>query len=207
MDRNEVVLAGRLPEAVRIRTLESGTRLGAWRLIVRRRPRGRGTRVDTISCVSFDPGVVETAAGWLPGDMVEVTGSLRRRWWGKEKSKASGYEVEICSARLVDRVTAVPAGDGEPPADGPHSTPVPPPPRLLRSLVHAGAPLLPERVPAPRPEPNPAPAQTPASLPASGQAPERAPTRGRVPIADDDPVVRRAGSGCPEQALNGAVRA
>ncbi|GGS57489.1 hypothetical protein GCM10010156_15240 [Planobispora rosea] len=114
MDRNEVILAGRLPDLAQIKTLQSGTRFGTWRLIVRRRNRGRGTRVDTIPCVSFEPEVVRSVTEWLPDDVVEVVGSLRRRWWGSQDSKASGYEVEVRSVkRLERRVTTVLTGDGE----------------------------------------------------------------------------------------------
>ncbi|MER5326575.1 single-stranded DNA-binding protein [Streptosporangium roseum] len=132
MDRNEVVLVGRLPEAVRIRSLQSGSTLGSWRVIVRRQQRGRGTRVDTIPCVSFEPEVTVVVAEWLPDDMVEVVGSLRRRWWGSEESKSSGYEVEVRSVRRLERrVTTVLAADEEGPA------PIPVPPRPVRSLTHA----------------------------------------------------------------------
>jgi single-stranded DNA-binding protein len=102
VDRNEVVLAGRLPETVQVKSLQSGTRFGTWRLIVRRRQQGRGIRVDTIPCVAFEPDVIETVTGWSPDDMVEVVGSLRRRWWGKEGAKASGYEVEVRSVRRIE---------------------------------------------------------------------------------------------------------
>lgn len=132
MDRNEVVLVGRLPEAVRIRSLQSGSTLGSWRVIVRRQQRGRGTRVDTIPCVSFEPEVTVVVAEWLPDDMVEVVGSLRRRWWGSEGSKSSGYEVEVRSVRRLERrVTTVLTGEEEAPA------PIPAPPRPVRSLTHA----------------------------------------------------------------------
>ncbi|MFD8561480.1 single-stranded DNA-binding protein [Streptosporangium canum] len=131
MDRNEVVLVGRLPEAVRIRSLQSGSTLGSWRVIVRRQQRGRGTRVDTIPCVSFEPEVTVVVAEWLPDDMVEVVGSLRRRWWGSEGSKSSGYEVEVRSVRRLERrVTTVLTGEEEAPA------PTPAPPRPVRSLTH-----------------------------------------------------------------------
>ncbi|MFD8532707.1 single-stranded DNA-binding protein [Streptosporangium canum] len=132
MDRNEVVLVGRLPEAVRIRSLQSGSTLGSWRVIVRRQQRGRGTRVDTIPCVSFEPEVTVVVAEWLPDDMVEVVGSLRRRWWGSEGSKSSGYEVEVRSVRRLERrVTTVLTGEEEGPA------PIPAPPRPVRSLTRA----------------------------------------------------------------------
>ncbi|MDP9844727.1 single-stranded DNA-binding protein [Streptosporangium lutulentum] len=132
MDRNEVVLVGRLPEAVHIRSLQSGSTLGTWRLIVRRQHRGRGGRVDTIPCMSFEPEVTVAAADWLPDDMVEVVGSLRRRWWGSEGSKASGYEVEVSSGRRLERQAAAVLNGDE---DG--LVPQPAPPRPVRSLLRA----------------------------------------------------------------------
>ncbi|MFF5112329.1 single-stranded DNA-binding protein [Streptosporangium sp. NPDC000509] len=130
MDRNEVILVGRLPEVAHIRALQSGGTLGTWRLIVRRRHRGRGARVDTIPCASFETDVIEAVAGWLPDDIVEVTGSLRRRWWGSEGAKSSGYEVEVRSVRRLERkVITILACDEE--------VPVPVPPRPVRSLLHA----------------------------------------------------------------------
>ncbi|MFF0311730.1 single-stranded DNA-binding protein [Streptosporangium sp. NPDC004379] len=112
MDRNEVVLVGRLPEAASVRKLRSGSALTRWRLIVRRQPRARRVQVDTIPCASFAPEVALAAAGWLPGDMVEVRGSLRRRWWGDGGSKSSGYEVEVRSARHLGLAPGTaPTGD------------------------------------------------------------------------------------------------
>ncbi|MGV9771836.1 single-stranded DNA-binding protein [Streptosporangium sp. NPDC003464] len=130
MDRNEVTLVGRLPEVVRVRSLQSGSTLSAWRLIVRRHQRGRGTRVDTIPCVSFEPEVTVAVADWLPDDMVEVVGSLRRRWWGSEGAKSSGYEVEVRSVRRLERrITTVLTGD--------EGIPAPIPPRPVCSLTRA----------------------------------------------------------------------
>ncbi|MFC4061933.1 single-stranded DNA-binding protein [Planomonospora corallina] len=112
MDRNEVTLVGRLPEAVQIKSSRSGARFGTWRLIVRRRQEGRRTRVDTIPCVSFDPDVIESAEAWLPDDMIEVMGSLRRRWWGGKDSKSTAHEVEVRTARPFGRQEAA-ASAGE----------------------------------------------------------------------------------------------
>ncbi|MER7133222.1 single-stranded DNA-binding protein [Streptosporangium saharense] len=123
MDDNEVRLVGRLPEAARIRSLQNGSTLGTWRMIVRRQRRGRGNQVDTIPCASFEHEVTVTAAEWLADDMVEVEGALRRRWWGSEGTKSSGYEVEVRSARRLGHPDAPVGGrqgetpDPTPPAD------------------------------------------------------------------------------------------
>lgn len=133
MDRNEVTLVGRLPEAVRIRSLQSGSALGSWRVIVRRQRRGRGTRVDTIPCVSFEPEVTVAVAEWLPDDTVEVVGSLRRRWWGNDGVRSSGYEVEVRSAKRLQRAGGTAPGDDE-------QAPDPTPPRPVRSLLPGDGP-------------------------------------------------------------------
>lgn len=150
MDRNEVVLVGRLPEAVRVRPLQGGSALGTWRLIVRRRQGGRRIRVDTILCASFRPEVTVAVAEWLPDDMVEVVGSLRRRWWGSDGAKSSGYEVEVHSARRLGRriVTTLSGGD--------EGVPTSIAPRPVRSLLSVeGATVEKERWRPPGSEPVP----------------------------------------------------
>ncbi|GAA3447503.1 single-stranded DNA-binding protein [Planomonospora venezuelensis] len=210
MDRNEVVLTGRLPEAVQIRTLESGTRIGTWRLIVRRRPRGRGTRVDTIPCVSFDSGVIESVTGWLPDDVVEVVGSLRRRWWGREKPKASGYEVEIRAVRRLERrVTTVLTGDEGLPAADPSPAPVPARPRPLHSLTQAGRGHAPSHAGVSvAPPPDPDVVRVPAPRPAGAGNLLRTPPPEDAPAVEESPLAEGPqASGGPGAAVSGRLSA
>ena len=107
--RNEVLLVGRLAAGAEERTLPSGDVLCVWRLVVRR-PSERGSRaiarapgVDTLDCVSWRANVRRSASGWQSGDLVEVAGSLRRRFWRAGSATASRYEVEVRSARRVRR--------------------------------------------------------------------------------------------------------
>jgi len=111
--RNEVVLVGRLAAAPQVRTLPSGDVLATFRLVVARPPvsRGRSARVpssrpvavDALDCVSWRASVRRTVTGWVPGDVVEVTGSLRRRFWRAGAGTASRCEVEVAGARRLRR--------------------------------------------------------------------------------------------------------
>lgn len=111
--RNEVVLVGRLAVAPEVRTLPSGDQLTSFRLVVARpphssRPRGaqppsRPVSVDALECVSWVVGVRRSVATWAPGDIVEVTGALRRRFWRSAGGAASRCEVEVARARRIRR--------------------------------------------------------------------------------------------------------
>ena len=107
--RNEVVLVGRVPAAPEERELPSGDRLVTWRLVVgrgpvRRPPPGvRPTTVDTLDCVAWTAAARRSAAGLRPDDVVEVRGSLRRRFWRAGAGAASRCEVEASSVRRVSR--------------------------------------------------------------------------------------------------------
>lgn len=102
--RNDVVLAGRLPADPEERTLPSGDVLVAFRVVVARPPGrtgGRGPVVDTIDCVAWQAAVRRTVLGWSAGDAVEVSGALRRRFWRTGGGAASRTEVEVLRARRV----------------------------------------------------------------------------------------------------------
>ena len=102
--RNDVVLAGRLPAAAEERTLPSGDVLVSFRVVVARPPgrvAARGPVVDTIDCVAWQGAVRRTVLGWAAGDAVEVTGALRRRFWRAGGGAASRTEVEVLKARRV----------------------------------------------------------------------------------------------------------
>jgi single-strand DNA-binding protein len=105
--RNEVVLGGRVSGEPTVRVLPSGDELVSWRLVV-----GRGNRavspggrqlptVDTIDCVAFKAGVRRTAARWAGGEVIEVRGELRRRFWRGAQGAASRCEVEVLEIRKI----------------------------------------------------------------------------------------------------------
>lgn len=107
--RNEVVLVGRVAAAPVSRALPSGDVLVTFRLVVQRprvgspAPGPRTPTVDTIDCVALRAAVRRGAARWEAGDVVEVTGALRRRFWRGPAGPVSRCEVEVQRARRLAR--------------------------------------------------------------------------------------------------------
>lgn len=113
---NEVRLVGRLAAAPVRRQLPSGDELVSFRLVVDRpgpRPADRrsgGTRaptVDTVDCAAWRGDVQRVLGRAGPGDVLEVHGALRRRFWRSTSGPASRSEVE--AVRVV-RLTTGRAG-------------------------------------------------------------------------------------------------
>ncbi|MEV4019088.1 single-stranded DNA-binding protein [Nonomuraea angiospora] len=110
MDRNEVLLVGRLSAGVEEHSLPSGDTVAKWRIIVRRRRNRRGaTLTDSIPCVTFDPETAATVRGLKPRDYIEVTGSFRCRVFGPSAAKIWRYEVEVSSARPYEADVPLPS--------------------------------------------------------------------------------------------------
>jgi single-strand DNA-binding protein len=112
--RNEVWLTGRVGGAPEERALPSGDVLVSFRVVVGRPPPPRGSvrerapTVDTIDCAAWRRDVRRVVLGWSAGDVVEVTGALRRRFWRAGAGAASRTEVEVLKAKRVAK--AAPAG-------------------------------------------------------------------------------------------------
>jgi single-strand DNA-binding protein len=113
VSRNEIVLIGRLSGEVTERELPSGDVLSSWRLVVDRGPDGpvapEGRRlpsVDTIDCSTHRRQIQRLAGGWVAGDVLEISGALRRRFWRGPHGLASRYEVEATTARRVARAAS-----------------------------------------------------------------------------------------------------
>ena len=106
---NEVRLVGTVSGEPERRVLPSGDELCVVRVVVPRltvRPRadgGRGQSVDVLDCCAWEARPRRAVSGWRPGDQVEVSGALRRRFYRAGGVTASRVEVEIRSARLVRR--------------------------------------------------------------------------------------------------------
>ena len=107
--RNEVRLVGRVPVLADERVLPSGDVLCSFRVAVTREPNagGRGARrrqqVDSLECVTWHGRVRRSALSWQVGDVVEVTGALRRRFFTSAGGTASRVEVEVSGARRLRR--------------------------------------------------------------------------------------------------------
>ena len=107
IDRNDVVLRGRLSAPAELRSLPSGDTLVTFRLVVRRsEPRARGQSVDVLTCVTYDRALQRRVAAWQPGDVVEVEGALQRRFWRTGAGTASVCEVNCRRGRKVPRTGA-----------------------------------------------------------------------------------------------------
>ncbi len=93
---SSVTILGRLGGAVVERELPSGDRVTTFTVVVDR-PRVRGSRVtvDAIPCQAFTARL-RTAVGRLqPGTLVEVQGTLRRRFWRSPAGLGSALEVDV----------------------------------------------------------------------------------------------------------------
>lgn len=108
--RNEVVLVGRVSGEPEERELPSGDVLVSFRVVVARppgrRPTAPGRRaptIDTLDCVAWSAGARRTARALAEGDVVEVEGALRRRFWRAAVGSASRTEVEATSLRRLRR--------------------------------------------------------------------------------------------------------
>ncbi len=105
--RNEVVLVGRVSGEPLARELPSGDSLVSWRVVVDRpadtrpQPRLRAPTVDTLDCTAWSEVQRSTALGLVTGDVVEVHGALRRRFWRAGAGAASRCEVEVLDVRRL----------------------------------------------------------------------------------------------------------
>jgi single-strand DNA-binding protein len=98
---NEIVLVGRLSGAPEWRTLQGDDQVAVWRLIVEHRDaRSPQDAIDTIRCVTYDPKLQAAVRTWSHGDVIEVRGALRHRFWKSPAGPRGLYEVEATTATL-----------------------------------------------------------------------------------------------------------
>ena len=100
---NRVQLVGRVSGEPQERELPSGDRIVTFVVVVdRHQPRGR-QRVDVIDCVAWGGRVRRSVSRWCEGDVCEVEGALRRRFYRAGGGTVSRVEVEVDTARLIRR--------------------------------------------------------------------------------------------------------
>ena len=107
--RNDVVLCGRLAAPAEQRKLPSGDVVLTARIIVNRDASSQSKsrqRVDTIDCVAWQGRIQRTMRSWQSGDVVQIAGALRRRFYRGGAGVVSRTEVEVKKARRLRR------GDG-----------------------------------------------------------------------------------------------
>ncbi len=104
---NEVTLVGRVSAAAEERVLPSGDVVVTWRLVLPRATRDRApgmkTTVDTITCAAWRAPLRRAALRWAPGDVVQVEGALRSRYWRVGAGNASRVEVEVSAAERIQK--------------------------------------------------------------------------------------------------------
>jgi single-strand DNA-binding protein len=97
---NEVHLVGRRAGEPPRRARPRGDVLVSFRVVVSRGPARRGARtgaptVDTLDCAAWRADVQRSVERASEGDLVELHGSLRRRFWRVAAGAASRSEVEV----------------------------------------------------------------------------------------------------------------
>jgi single-strand DNA-binding protein len=105
---NEVRLLGRLSSAPATVELPSGDVLMTFRISVPRatpdsRGPGSGQRVDSVPCTAWSPRLRRSIATWRAGDLVEVVGAVRCRFYQAGGATRSRVEVEASAARIMRR--------------------------------------------------------------------------------------------------------
>jgi single-strand DNA-binding protein len=102
---NQVVLVGRMSAPAEEQVLPSGSELWKFRVIVGRPPSAASrVTVDALDCVVWTKRPARSVMKWQTGDLVEVTGSLRRRFFAPAGGgRVSRCEVEVATARLIRR--------------------------------------------------------------------------------------------------------
>lgn len=108
--RNEVLLVGRVSAEATVKELPSGDELTSFRLVVdrgpARRPLPAGRRpptIDTFECVTWAAAVRRAVQGWKVGDVVEVHGAARRRFYRAGAGVQSRLEIEVTKAKRLTR--------------------------------------------------------------------------------------------------------
>lgn len=100
---NTVRLQGRVTTAAVPRELPSGTLISTFRVSVPRSAtamtRGSTQTSDWVDCVAWSARARSTAGAWQVGDVVEVHGALRRRFFRGATGAATRLEVEMLRGR------------------------------------------------------------------------------------------------------------
>jgi len=88
---NDCLLRGRVSAPAVDRELPSGEHVVEFRLIVKRDTR---EGVDTLDIAAWNSKSRRTALSLKPGEWVEVSGSIHRRFWKAPTGSASRWQIE-----------------------------------------------------------------------------------------------------------------
>lgn len=88
---NDVLLRGRVSAEAIEKVLPSGDKVVEFRLII---TRSKGEGVDTLDIGAWNTKARRSALNLKPGEWIEVTGSVHRRFWKAPTGLASRWQVE-----------------------------------------------------------------------------------------------------------------
>ena len=109
--RNEILLVGRVTTPPEERQLPSGDVVRSWRVTVDRD--SDDARHDVVDCTAWTAKLQRTVASWHKGDVVEVAGALRRRFWRTAGGAlASTCDVEVLHAKRLTSSVRSPRKNG-----------------------------------------------------------------------------------------------
>lgn len=101
---NEVRLVGRLAAEPQARELANGETVWLVKVSVPRGPVRRGKQAgDLVECAVWEPRLQRAVAKRKEGDVVEVEGAVRRRFFRAAGVTASRVEVEVSRFRVSRR--------------------------------------------------------------------------------------------------------
>lgn len=104
---NDVRLVGRLTGTPTVVALPSGDELVTFRISVPRTARSGATqRVDSVPCTAWTSRLRRSILTWRAGDLVEVSGAVRCRFYQAGGATRSRVEVEASAARIMRRSSA-----------------------------------------------------------------------------------------------------
>jgi single-strand DNA-binding protein len=95
---NEVALVGRVTGPAAERVLPSGDTISSWRITI---DRDNGSGHDVVTCTAWTARLRKSAGSWQKGDVVEIVGALRSRYWRSGAGLGSATEVEVHAATRV----------------------------------------------------------------------------------------------------------
>jgi single-stranded DNA-binding protein len=88
---NDCLLRGRVSAPATDRELPSGEHVVEFRLIIKRDSR---EGVDTLDIAAWNSKARRTALSLKSGEWIEVSGSIRRRFWQSPTGAASRWQIE-----------------------------------------------------------------------------------------------------------------